>query len=446
MSKIKALEEDENVILRGIKIRLFTTKEDEEDLKEMCYARNLAHDWATDKLWKNYNSYNDHVEDYRLLSFMDLNYDFTEYRKSDECNPILKSLGTGVAKVAFEDAINAFILLKKDIPRGGMKPRYHGKHNRENVTCGLRIDSSYIRDGKLHTSNLDGKPRLVIDLCTNKFDGYGGDLNRKGITKHWYNPRVIKETDGWYLGFARPIKRKSLEDRPWTEPIGIDLGCRTTFQLSTEEFFNQPDVSRDKDLIAKLDHDIIRLYKLRKKRAHKQGLHVWELPKSKNELELIAKRNKAYRRIHNKIEYFYYQVINDIVKRRPEAIVLETIYVRHLFRISKSTKGIRVEIAQVYFYMIRYMFEAKCDEYSIPLYEVTDNYPSTLLCNRCKHSNSEIGNNKTFICPVCGYTVDRDLNASFNLRDVYVNREDFNIKWWNGHGTKLVLKDKITNR
>lgn len=443
MSKPKALKEDE--ILRGVKIRLFTTKEDEEYLEALCYARNLAHDWATSELWDNYNSYNEHVEDYRILNFMDLNYKFTDYRKSDDCDPILKSLGTGVAKVAFEDAIKAFKINGKQIPKGRAKPRYHGKHNRERISYGLRIDASYIRDAKLHTGNLTDLPKLHIDLFTNKYDGYGGNLSVDGITKHWYNPRIVKETDGWYLGFAVPKKRKSLEDKPWTEPIGIDLGCRTTFQLSTEEFFNQPDVSRDKDFIAKLDHDITRLYKLRKKRAHKQGLHVWELPKSKHELDLIEKRAKTYKKIHNKLEYFYYQVVNDIVQRRPEAIVLETIYVRNLFRLAQSVKGVRKEIAQVYFCMIRYMFEAKCDEYSIPLYEIRNDYPSSLICNRCKHINSELGSKKTFICPVCGYTVDRDLNASLNLRDVYVNKEVDNIKWWNGHGDKLVLKDKTTH-
>ena len=335
------------------------------------------------------------------------------------------------------------MLLKKDIPRGGMKPRYHGLHNKQRISCGLRIDSSYIRNGMLHTSNLDGMPRIVIGLSTNKFDGYGGDLTRKGINKHWYNPRLVKEYDGWYLSFVVPKDRKSLEDKPWTEPIGIDLGCRTTFQLSTEEFFNQPDVSRDKEFIAKLDHEITRLYRLRKKRAYKQGLHVWELPKSKHELDLIEKRNKTYKKIHNKIEYFYYQVINDIVKRRPEAIVLETIYVKDLLR--RCTSYARKEVVQVYFCMIREMFEDKCDEYSIPLYEVRNDYPSSLICNRCKHINSNLGSKKTFICPVCGYTVDRDLNASLNLRDVYINKEVDNIKWWNGHGTELILKDKTTH-
>ena len=117
---------------------------------------------------------------------------------------------------------------------------------------------------------------------------------------------------------------------------------------------------------------------------------------------------------------------------------------KELFKISPPQ--IRKEIAQVYFCMIRYMFESKCDEHSIPLYEVSEHYPSSLICNKCKHKHEKMGRSKIFVCPNCGYEIDRDLNASLNLRDVYVNKEVDNIKWWNGHGTKLILMDKITNR
>ena len=440
---LKSLE-NSNKILRGVRLKLFTTEEDENQLYQMCHIRELVYDWAIDKLWKNYNDYHNNSSEFEILSREDLGYMFTAYRNSNECDPLIKSLHTGIAKVTLDDASKTFQRLRNSIPRG-YKPKFHGKHGRDVLSYGLRLDRSYILDGVLYTENLGSLPRLQIPVLTHDYDGCCG---RSGLTKdkvkhYWYRPRIIKKYDGYYLTFCIPRDRKSLDSKPWSEPIGIDLGCKTTFQLSTEEFFNQPDVSKEKEFISKLDHDITRLYKLRKRRAQKEGVHVWEIPKSKHELTLIEKRQKTYNRIHNKIEYFYYQVINDIVKRRPEAIVLETIYVQDILR--KAPYNVRKNIVQVYFCMIRCMFESKCDEYSIPLYEVNNNYPSSLLCNKCGYKHEKLGNNRVFICPNCGYTVDRDLNASRNLRDVYMNKEVDNIKWWNGHGNKLVLMDKLTH-
>lgn len=436
---------NENKILRGVKLKLFPTDEEEDYLKTLCYIRNLAHDWALRKLWDNYNSYKDDMDNYKVLSRVDLNNMFTEYRNSDDCDELLKLVQTGTARIAFYDAIISFKRLRKQIPYG-IKPRYHGKHNRIRVSYGIRPDTSYILDGKLCTPNLNGLPKLRIELLTQEFNGYGANMKSDMVDKRWYNPRVVKETDGWYITFTTPRDRNtSMDDDPWTEPIGIDLGCKTTFQLSTEEFFNQPDVSRERETVSIVSKDLKRLYNLRKLKAHNSGLHVWEIPPSKRELKLVDRRNRALKRIHNRLVQFYYKVVNNIVKRKPEAIVLETIYVRDILR-RVASPYVRKDIVQVYFCMIRYMFESKCDEYGIPLYEVDNHYPSSLICNRCKHKHEDLGDARTFVCPVCGYTVDRDLNASLNLRDVYVNREGYNIKWWNGHGNKLILKDKTTTR
>ena len=446
MTTLETLKE-ENKILRGVKLPLYMSKDDEDCIiMTMLHARELVYNWATDKLWKNYNSYTDHMEDYKTLSYAKMSNMFTEYKNSDECDELIAELHTGTARVAIREAINNFRMLKNQIAKGAKKPRYHGK-DRHATSFGIRSERSYILDGCLYTESIGDLPRLCIPLLTHKFDGIGGNgtVLKSKLTVCWYNPRIVKETIGWYLCFTIPRDRKSLEDRPWTEPIGIDLGCKTTFQLSTEEFFNQPDVSRLRKNISDRNKEITRLYKLRKKRAHKQGLHVWELSKSKNELKLIERRNKAYKKIHNKLENFYYRIINDIVKRRPEAIVLETIYVKDIRRNATNPNASK-EIAQVYFCMIRYMFESKCDEYSIPLYEVNEHYPSSLICNQCKYKHNNLGKTRIFICPNCGYTIDRDLNASLNLRDVYVNRDAVNIKWWNGHGDKLILKDKTTSR
>ena len=92
---------NENKILRGVKLKLFPTDEEEDYLKTLCYIRNLAHDWALRKLWDNYNSYKDDMDNYKVLSRVDLNNMFTEYRKWDDRDELRKLVETGTARIAF---------------------------------------------------------------------------------------------------------------------------------------------------------------------------------------------------------------------------------------------------------------------------------------------------------------------------------------------------------
>ena len=268
MTTLETLKEEDK-ILRGVKLPLYTTKEDEECILTMLCARELVYNWAIDKLWDNYNSYKDHMEDYKILSYENLTKMFTQYRKSDECDPLMKDLHRSPADYAIKDAVKTFILLRHGIPRGYI-PRFHGKSSKrwKARSFAIRSERSYILDGVLHTENMGDEPRLTISVITHKYDGYGGmGLKNSKIGKCWYNVRIVVDEDGFYLTFSIPRDRNtSLEDKPWTEPIGIDVGCKTTFQLSTEEFFNQPDVSRLKEKVSLLNHDITRLYKLRKKK------------------------------------------------------------------------------------------------------------------------------------------------------------------------------------
>ena len=44
-------------------------------------------------------------------------------------------------------------------------------------------------------------------------------------------------------------------------------------------------------------------------------------------------------------------------------------------------------------------------------------YPSSQLCSHCGARNKEMKNlnRRTFTCPVCGASLDRDLNAAINI-------------------------------
>lgn len=50
----------------------------------------------------------------------------------------------------------------------------------------------------------------------------------------------------------------------------------------------------------------------------------------------------------------------------------------------------------------------------VNVFIVTEEYTSK-TCGMCGHINDKLGGNKTFVCPVCDYTCDRDFNGSRNI-------------------------------
>ena len=47
------------------------------------------------------------------------------------------------------------------------------------------------------------------------------------------------------------------------------------------------------------------------------------------------------------------------------------------------------------------------------------NYPSSKKCSNCGHIKKFLSlSDRTYVCHKCGLKIDRDLNASYNLRSL----------------------------
>ena len=65
-------------------------------------------------------------------------------------------------------------------------------------------------------------------------------------------------------------------------------------------------------------------------------------------------------------------------------------------------------------YKFRMRLQAKCDVLNKKLVIVNESYTS-MTCADCGCLNYHLGSSKTFTCPHCGLTLDRDINASINI-------------------------------
>lgn len=73
-------------------------------------------------------------------------------------------------------------------------------------------------------------------------------------------------------------------------------------------------------------------------------------------------------------------------------------------------------IAQQTFYEFIRQMKYKCEWKGIQFLQVDRFYPSSKTCSRCGSIKTDLKlSDRTFVCPECGFEIDRDYNAAINL-------------------------------
>ena len=69
-------------------------------------------------------------------------------------------------------------------------------------------------------------------------------------------------------------------------------------------------------------------------------------------------------------------------------------------------------------YRFKEILRYKSEWYGRDLVEIDKWFPSSKLCNKCNYKNSELTlKDRTWICPECGGSHDRDINAAINIKN-----------------------------
>ena len=102
-----------------------------------------------------------------------------------------------------------------------------------------------------------------------------------------------------------------------------------------------------------------------------------------------------------------------LVKTKPEYIVIEDLNISGMIKNRHLSKA----IAQQKLYEFRRQLEYKCSWYGVKLIIADRFYPSSKLCSCCGHIKKDLKlSDRVYKCE-CGNLIDRDLQASINLRE-----------------------------
>lgn len=252
-------------------------------------------------------------------------------------------------------------------------------------------------------------------------------LKQVRLKEYGYLPqgaRVISGTVScaagrYYVSVTAEIDEKSRYNKdleasyqPQAEGIGIDLGIKSLAVMSDGSVFqNINKSSRVRALERKLRREQRRLsrkYEMRKKKGGSSATASANIAKKRLTVQKLHQRLAHIRENHEN------QVIHAIVKQKPRFITLEDLNVRGMMKNRHLAKA----IAQERFYSFLQKLRRKAAIIGIELRMVDRFYPSSKRCHACGHLLQDLKlSDRTYHCPVCGYEVDRDFNASLNLRD-----------------------------
>lgn len=191
------------------------------------------------------------------------------------------------------------------------------------------------------------------------------------------------------------------------EGIGIDLGLKYLAICSDGKIYKNINKSVK---LKKLEKQLKREQRSlsRKHENLKKGEST-----QKNIQKQKLKVQKLYHRIANIRTDYINKTIAEVVKIKPSYITIEDLNVSGMMKNKHLSKA----VASQKFYEFRAKLKAKCEEYGVELRIVDRFYPSSKLCHCCGSIKKDLKlSDRIYKCD-CGYTEDRDFNASLNLRD-----------------------------
>lgn len=366
------------MMIKSLKIRLNPNKTQEKQLYKSANIARFVYNWTLNRQIENYKLGNKFVSDNALRK------EITQLKKTELS--FLNDVSNNIAKQAVKDCCNAY---KNFFNKKSKFPKFKSKKK-----CKL---SFYNDNAKLKSK---GKKVLLEKI--------GWVKTSEELPQNKYmNPRISFDGKYWYLSVSMDFEKPKIELSD--EKLGIDLGVKDLAICSNKKIYK--NINKTKQ---------VKLIKKRLKRKQRQVSRKYiknkegnRYLKTANILKLEKKIRLLYRKLSNIRNNYLHQVTNDIVKTKPYQINIEDLNISGMMKNRHLSKSIQ---EQGLYTFTKYL-EYKCEWHGIKLVKIDRWYPSSKTCNSCGAIKSNLKlSDRVFKCE-CGYVEDRDLNASYNIRD-----------------------------
>ncbi len=228
----------------------------------------------------------------------------------------------------------------------------------------------------------------------------------------YVNPRIVFDGIHWFLTVG--VEEAEVKHETYSEGIGIDLGVKSFATVSNGMTFpniNQtPKVKKLEKSIRRMQRQISRKYEMNKTKTE-GGEFRYRKTENIKKLEFLVLKKR--RRLKNIQLNYTHHISTTLVKAKPTYVVMEDLNTSGMLKNRKLSKAIQ----QQTFHEFKRQMTYKCAWHGIKLIVADRFYPSSKKCSRCGHVKDHLSlSERTYRCEACGIEIDRDLNASINLK------------------------------
>jgi putative transposase len=402
VEKLEKLET--TTIYKGFQYRIYPNNKQNTRMFQIANATRYAYNWALDFAMKYFEKHSKFISEY------DITKEFTKHKLNNEW--------------------------LYEVPNNTLK---------QSVKCASRtVKTVYINNKKNHTNNkpcfkckFKYTPSIYLDSCQIKFTEIAVKLDRISLStksnrtklnwirlnrkhkipiglKSYQNPVVKFINNCWIISVSVPIseiqKPKIISETTLESGLGIDLGVKNLATCSDSVVLSNINKT-----------DVMKKLEKRHKRQQRKFSRKLEMNRRNNKVvysKNMSKQkeimNKITRKMTNIRTNYIYQSVNEIIKRKPSFIAIEDLNISGMMHNKHLSKSIQDQ--KLYFFRTVLTYKCLCN--NIPLAVISTWYPSSKTCSCCGNIYRELKlNERIYHCKYCNLIIDRDYNASINIRN-----------------------------
>ena len=236
-----------------------------------------------------------------------------------------------------------------------------------------------------------------------------GKSDEELLSLQYHNPHIKFDGKYWFLSFG--VEVDIIPDHTSDEVVGIDIGIKNT--IYTSNGVSKENINRTKS---------VQILERRKKRLQRKVSRKYELNKdgkkfikTKNIKRMEKQIRLIHRKLHNIRENYVHSITNEVIAQFPARIMLEDLKVKNMMKNRHLARAIQEQ----QFYRIRQLLIEKArNTDAVQVGVIPMGYPSSKRCSRCGSIKRDLKlSDRVYVCSNCGLVIDRDYNASLNIRD-----------------------------